>query len=166
MTTAAPVSIAASVPGSAPIFFVVPVIPDDGSVENVFYYAQAGSDEYWEKISPKDLDARRDGGDANGVMLFQPDIEAILQHTHLTGDRLDRSVTLYAGVARTLSVSTDPLPSACLFDANRFMVIPVVPHTTRGVILVFSKQSTGKSPTPVFELIATTDPEIKNGVGK
>jgi len=136
MTTAAPVSIAASVPGSAPIFFVVPVIPDDGSVENVFYYAQAGSDQYWEKISPKDLDARRGGGDANGVMLFQ------------------------------LSVTADPLPSACLFDANRFMVIPVVPHTTRGVILVFSKQSTGKSPTPVFELIATTDPEIKNGVGK
>ena len=57
MTTAAPVSIAASVPGSAPIFFVVPVIPDDGSVENVFYYAQAGSEQYWEKISPKDLDA-------------------------------------------------------------------------------------------------------------
>ena len=166
MTTAAQLSITASVPGSAPVFFVVPVIPDDGSVENVFYYAQTVGEHYWEKMSAKDLDARHGGGDANGVMLFQPDIETILQHTHLTLDRLDRSVTLYAGVARTLSVSEDPLPSACQFDGNRFMLIPVAPHTTRGVILVFSKQSTGKSPTPVFELIATTDPEIKNGVGK
>jgi hypothetical protein len=166
MTTAASLSTIAAVPGSAPIFQVVPVIPDDGSVENVFYYAPVDGEQYWEKISPKDLNTKQGGSDADGVMLYQPDVETILRHTHLTGDQLDRSVTLYAGVARTLSINEDPLPSACQFDGNRFMLVPVAPHTTRGVILVFSKRAAGKSSAPVVELIATTDPEIKNGVGK
>jgi hypothetical protein len=165
MTTAAPNAIT-SVPGSAPVFFVVPVIPDDGSVERVLYYAQADGAQEWEKISPKELNTKHGGSDADSVMLYQPDVDTILQHTHLTVDRLDRSVTLYAGVARTLSVSDDILPSACQFDGNRFMLVPVAPHTTRGVILVFSKRAAGKSSAPVVELIATTDPEIKNGVGK
>jgi len=165
MTTAAPNAFT-SVPGSAPVFFVVPVIPDDGSVERVLYYAQADGAQEWEKISPKELNTKHGGSDADSVMLYQPDVDTILQHTRLTVDRLDRTVTLYAGVARTLSVSEDILPSACQFDGNRFMLVPVAPHTTRGVILVFSKRDAGKSSAPVVELIATTDPEIKNGVGK
>jgi len=165
MTTAAP-NATSAVPGSAPIFFVVPVIPDDGSVEYVWYYAEVDGEKAWEKISAKELNTKHGGSDADSVMLYQPDVETILQHTPLTVDRLDRSVTLYAGVARTLSVSDDRLPSACQFDGNRFMLVPVAPHTTRGVILVFSKHAAGKSSAPVVELIATTDPEIKNGVGK
>lgn len=165
MTTAAPAVNTISVSGSVATFFVVPVVPDKGSVEHVFYYAQADGGQ-WEKISPKNLNAGYGGCGANQVMLYQPAIETVLKHTRLPADKLDRSVTLYAGVARTLSVSDDPLPSACLFDGNGFMVVPVAAHTARGLILVFSKQTSDASSAPVFELIATTDPEIKNGVGK
>jgi hypothetical protein len=144
---------------------VVPVLPHERDIEDVRYYAAAHGERKWKKMSSKDLDAKGQGCNANQIMLYQPGLEDILEHTDLSADMLDTSATLYAGVARTLSVGTDSLPSICSFDGNGFMTIPVKPGTTRGVILVFTKQKPGTFPPQIFTLMATTDPEIKNGVG-
>ncbi len=82
----------------------------------------------------------------------------------LAPDQLDQSVQLYAAVARTLSGS-DQLDSVYPVK-HASLTIPAKRGTVRGLILVFTQENkTGMPPLTVTRLIATTDPEIKNGVG-
>ena len=165
MTTTTSAPSPASAHHRTATYFVVPVLPDTGKTENVRYYAADQGAKQWLAISPKDLDAKGQGCDANQIRLHQPSAESVLAHTDLTAGQLDGSATLYAGVARTLSTGTDPLPSGYTVDSDGYMTIQVAQLSTRGLILVFSRTAGGDPSASVTDLIATTDPEIKNGVG-
>lgn len=145
-------------------YFVVPVVPDEGGIEEVRYYAARPDAGKWKPISSRNLNARGQGCSADCIRLHQPSREQILQHTGLHPDKLDPCATLYAGVARTLATDVELLPGTYGLE-DGFMTIPVRPDSTRGLILVFSKTVPGEFPHRVVKLIATTDPEIKNGVG-
>jgi len=94
-----------------------------------------------------------------------------LQQTHLSADvatRLqgqglspDLDVTLFAAVAKTLKGSADlPCTFVAIGPAGAASInVPVARHTRRGVVLVFRRPAGGE----VERLIATTDPEIRNG---
>lgn len=155
----------ASAQDKTAMYFVVPVLPDEHGIEEVRYYAPEPGASRWNPVRPADLDARAQGATADQVMLYQPSRADILEHTDLSADKLDTCSTLYGGVARTLETSIDTLPSICAFDGNGFMTVPVNPGSRRGLILIFTKKSGDDKPAQIVKLIATTDPEIKNGVG-
>lgn len=144
---------------------MVPVLPDEHGIEEVRYYAPQAGASQWLPVCASDLDARAQCASADQVMLYQPSRADILEHTDLGADKLDTCSTLYGGVARTLATSIDTLPSTCSFDGNGFMTVPVNPGTRRGLILIFTRKTAGDKPAQIVKLIATTDPEIKNGVG-
>lgn len=76
----------------------------------------------------------------------------------------DTGVALFAAVAKTFTVNT---PLENLFRASeddigqRYIDIPVERGTARGVVLIFRRPSEGGA----SRLIATADPEIRNGSG-
>jgi hypothetical protein len=96
------------------------------------------------------------------LTLNEPSFELVLAHTKLKKTELDLTVTLYAAVAKTLKESgNDDLGHSYSPDADGNMTIPVKADSVRGLILVFTK-GPAESPT---QLIASTDPEIKNSTG-
>lgn len=79
----------------------------------------------------------------------------------LDGRLPDPTVTLFAAVAKTLRKSCG-LPNTFVAqgaDGATWLIIPVDRKTSRGVVLVFRRPESGGAET----LIATTDPEIRNG---
>jgi len=68
-----------------------------------------------------------------------------------------QSVTLLAAVVKTIK-DDDCLPCTYLADDQQRLVLPVMPHTRRATILIFSVSNADG----VSGLIATADPEIKN----
>ena len=152
--------------GNTTIYYVVPVVPDEGSTESVYYYYKDSPVGEWIKVASSDLYSRRHGCTADQVTLQQLSPEMSHEHTGLPLARIDGSVQLYAGVARTLHTEVDPLPTGTYSAKEGVITIPVEQGTTRGVILVFSKTpERGMPPDQINQLIATTDPEIKGGVG-
>jgi hypothetical protein len=163
MTTTAPVPTTMSTSDKIATYFVVPVIPDDGSTESILYFEEVAGTEKWGRVSSKNLNARGQGRNAGKIVLLQPAPEIITGHTDLPTDKLDTTVTLYAGVAQTLIISDD-LDSVYPLSPDGTLTIPVTAHTTRGLILVFSKASS-LPPYAIMQLIGSTDPEIKNSTG-
>lgn len=160
-----PVPTTMSVSDKIATYYVVPVIPNDGSTENVMYYEEVSETEKWKKVSSKDLNARGQHRNAGKIKLLQPTTDTIITRTDLPFDMLDQTAHLYAGVARTLVVSDD-LESVYPLGHDQSLTIPVTADTARGLILVFTKApAVGMPPYPITQLIASTDPEIKNSTG-
>ncbi|MTV36308.1 hypothetical protein [Duganella radicis] len=143
-------------------YYVVPVTPDIG-IESVLYY-EGPLKSKWKSVSKKDLNAHNQGCNAGLVKLIQPSEDQILASTDLSPAQLDRTASLYCGVAKTLG-EPDQLKSYYAIDADGSLTINVSKDTTRGLILIFTQTDplNGDSTRyPVRQLIATTDPEIKN----
>ncbi|WP_343622338.1 hypothetical protein [Roseateles puraquae] len=66
-------------------------------------------------------------------------------------------IRLLAAVVKTLYENTS-LPNVIPADSHQRVVLPVLPGTRRGVILVYERIVDGQ----VVGLVASTDPEIKN----
>jgi len=166
MTKAESVPTSESVSDEIATYFVVPIIPFDNGTQNVLYYEPVSKvEKKWRKVSSKDLNARGQDRNANKILLLQPSVDMIVEHTDLGKDILDATVHLYAGVAKTFAV-TDEFESVYPLSSDRTLIIPVAPETVRGLILVFTKASgTGKKPDAITQLIASPDPEIKNSTG-
>lgn len=77
---------------------------------------------------------------------------------------IDADVGLFAAVAKTLGRSSGQRNTfEAAGEGNTACInVPVNPGTTRGVVLVFRRHAEGD----VIRLIATTDPEIRNGSGR
>lgn len=148
------------------VYYVVPIMPDTGQTESVLYgFIAAGK---WIDVQPDDLCSRRAGCTANQVTLQQLSGMPASDITGMKFDagQIDGSVQLFAGVARTLEVAIDPIPTTMYSAQGGLLTIPVEPGTTRGLILVFTKTPEPGMPADrITQLIATTDPEIKGGVG-
>ena len=150
-------------------FYVVPVVPDSIDTETVLYYQDGQHDEpLWVPANPKDLNARDQRCSANKVRLVQPSQPDTRRGTGLPLSKLDATVRLYAGVAKTLD-AWDDLKSVYALETDGSLIIDVAADSTRGLILVFTQTQTavigGTPPYPVARLIASTDPEIKNSTG-
>lgn len=151
--------------GKPATFYVVPVTPDV-SIENVLYY-EGPLKSHWTLVSSKDLNARKQDCNAGAIMLFQPTEDQILTSTSLKPTQLDPTVSLYAGVVKTLGMS-DHLESYYALALDGTLTINVDANTTRGLILIFTQSEPLSGATtryPITKLIATTDPEIKNSIG-
>ena len=145
-------------------YYVVPVIPGEGSTETVLYYEESPTSDNWRLVSPKDLNAKHQGGNENKIKLLQPTPERIEKFAGLPSGILDETARLYAGVARAFAMYDDQGSVYPLCDGA--LTIPVTSNTVRGLILIFTKgPASGTSPYPVTQLIASTDPEIKNSTG-
>jgi hypothetical protein len=134
-------------------YLVVPVIPQQTTSESVLYFhAVQGSNE-WVPVSPKDLNAKVKNHNANKIRLKQPSDDEVKAHANLFPDYFDDAAQL------------DGLKSMFTPGDDGVMTIPVNPGTTRGLILLFTKASDPDHPQLVTQLIASTDPEIKNSTG-
>ena len=149
-------------------YYLIPVIPGDGGSESVLFYevlTKPGEHEtYWRRVSEKSLNSRSkaQGRQSEFVCLVQPlpdDLPGELRKKL----HIDPSVTLFAGVAKTLDADylLPNLYSATKVDGRFTMVLTVVERTVRGLILVFVKDVPGEI-VPRFQLIASTDPQITN----
>lgn len=146
-------------------YYVIPVVPGEGSTENVLYYEELSKADKWKDVSPKNLNAKGQGHNADKIRLLQPTTATIIARTGLPVEILDQTANLYAGVARTLAVSEE-LPGVYPLGTDGALTIPVTVGTVRGLILVFTQApASGVLPRPVTQLIASTDPEIKNSTG-
>jgi hypothetical protein len=142
-------------------YFVVPVLPDEGSSQTVLYFTGELSSGTWTPIQPNEINAQTTKHKTNCVTLTQPDPATILARTN-PPVQVDPNVTLFAAVARTLNLS-ESLDILFKINSTGGVDIPVAPNTKRGVILIFTKAATaGGEPT---QLIASPDPEIKNSIG-
>jgi hypothetical protein len=164
MSNTEPVATTESASDNPATYLVVPVIPQQTTSESVLYFhAVQGSNE-WIPVSPKDLNAKVKNHNANKIRLKQPSDDEVKAHANLFPDYFDEAAQLYAGVAKTLG-QDDGLKSMFTPGDDGVMTIPVNPGTTRGLILVFTKASDPDHPQLVTQLIASTDPEIKNSTG-
>lgn len=158
-TEAVPATV--SVQGNNATYYVVPVLSTGSTTQNTCYFEPGSSKgDKWKKVSPQNLNSKAQGLDSGSVTLCQPAWEEIIAYAGLPSGQLDQTATLYAAVAKTLKVS-DTLQSFFSPTIDGTMTIPVTAATARGVILVFSKTPPGGG--GVTQLIASTDPEIKNG---
>ncbi|RZL40177.1 MAG: hypothetical protein EOP35_01600 [Rubrivivax sp.] len=116
----------------------------------------------WQPVAPNKIDTDKD---SNSITFQQQshlaaDVAAQLQER---GEEPDLDVSLFAAVAKTLQ-GTAELPrtfQAIGHDGATSITIPVDQHTRRGVVLVFRRPVAGAAE----RLIATADPEIRNGSG-
>ena len=136
------------------LYFVVPLIgPADNVIPCAYFNAR------WERIpSPKPLDTVN----TNAIMFAQQSVglspDVLVQ---LGNSKPDTSVTLFVAVAKTLEKPSG-LPNTFVatgLDQATTVTLPVGPGTRRGVVLVFRRPASGNAQT----LIATSDPEIRNG---
>jgi hypothetical protein len=128
------------------LYFVLPRQDVQGLLRCTYY------DNEGNEVPGDGLDAHAQGHDADFLCLRQ------LQAP--SGDPGASAFTLLAGVAKTLRGNCG-LPNTFLADAGGRLVLPVMPGTRRGLILVFTVTST----LGVQALVATSDPEIKNTSG-
>jgi hypothetical protein len=134
-------------------YYVVPIVPGSGgTTENCFYYEKIATKDghEWVKVPAKELNSKNGRQDRSSDLV---------QEINPPGT-YDPSVTLFAGVAKTFDADRHltNLFLAGVHQGRPIMVIPVADQTRRGVILVFAKESGNV----ITELIASTDPEIKN----
>ena len=146
-------------------YFVVPVQQaDNGSTQAVEYYEACGSGD-WRQVGDKDLNSSGQGCFSDLLSLTQPKPEDVEKHAKQAYDRLERNVTLFAGVAKTFE-GNEYLPN--YYTANKVgevpvLVMSVIRHTVRGVILIFTRTAEGSfGAGPILDLVASKDPEIKN----
>ena len=132
-------------------FFVLPLVPDDGSpVQPCAYFDEKGH-----RLPHAILDSRNHGANTDFVRIVQPELSG-LPAAALAGLAIDTEAHLFAGVARTFDEDLG-LPS--LFQASgQAMVVPVAHRTRRGMILVFNVVRDGR----VIALRPSADPEIQN----
>jgi hypothetical protein len=163
MTTTERATIDASLPDNIADYFVVAIKSGDDNVQSIMYYETDRDSDQWKKVSAKNLNAKgRVGG---YIRLSQPDIKEVILRTELSYDKLDETVQLFAGVAKTL-FGEDKKHDNLFGLENGAMLIPVTKNTVRGLILIFSKVGVGGSLAgKVMQLIASPDPEIKNSTG-
>ncbi|PIM50955.1 hypothetical protein CS062_22380 [Roseateles chitinivorans] len=135
-------------------YFVVPLIGSAGSVLKCAYFDANG----WRVPAEHPLDTRF----TNAIKFVQlPDSLKAHAVSQLGDSALDDSALLFAAVAKTLD-KTCALPNTFLATEEggaTSLTIPVGLGTRRGVVLVFRRPATGGA----HDLIATTDPEIRNG---
>jgi hypothetical protein len=147
-------------------YYVIPVtMLSPGGTQGVEYF-QANGGSAWERVPSNKLDSGSQSCRGDLVKLTQPSEYEIEKHAPDMLMRLDRSVTLFAGVAKTLS-GDEMLPafySATMIDNRPVMVISVMKRTVRGVILIFTRMDDAKGTlaVPIMDLVASSDPEIKN----
>ncbi|WP_457355351.1 hypothetical protein [Roseateles sp. P5_D6] len=117
-------------------------------------------DSGWKPLLAGQLDTDTD---SNSITFQQQthlpeDVTKLLQGQ---GSEPDLDVTLFAAIAKTLQGSADlPRTFLAIGAAGAASInIPVERHTKRGVVLVFRKPAGGQAE----RLIATADPEIRNG---
>ena len=90
------------------------------------------------------------------VRIVQPTYEQ-MQENGVDLNAVDTELTLFAGVAKTLNGSYD-VPNL-LSASNGALIVPVARTTTRGLVLIFTRQRDGV----MVDLVASSDPLIKNG---
>lgn len=148
------------------IYFVVPLMPmapqSDGlpteSLVRCAYFDTA-----WKPVDSKNLVT-----DANSnviTFLQQGEVSAsVLKYLQdQYGSEPDTGVSMFAAVAKTLKFDTD-LPRTFLASGHRGAAsidVQVQLNSARGVVLIFRKPAEGGAQ----KLIATADPEIRNGSG-
>jgi hypothetical protein len=144
------------------VYYVVPVRTGNDVTLAVWYYQQVASS-MWARVYAKDLDS----GGAAAVTLQQPTPDQIVECTNLRHEDIDPTVQLFVAVARNLGVEDPHQNSYSAVDGA--VTIDVGSGSTRALILVFTKAKlwTGQASdaADVGQLMSTTEPEIKNGVG-
>jgi hypothetical protein len=152
-----------------PLYFAVPVLRADNGAEDVHYYAPTGPDRWkckWRKLDhPPVLNSKSQKFFGDLIMVVQPTEKQVHDYAP-DKPMLDPTVTLFAGVAKTLG-SDNLLPN--FYMAQKVNDLPalavsVVDKTRRGLILNFVRRdiTSNMVPAPVVGLMASTDPEIKN----
>jgi hypothetical protein len=118
----------------------------------------------WQPRSARELVV--DPGTADFVALMQAPPEQVPAQVLLDlvreGLRPDVGVGLFAAVVKTLDQEHGGLPNTFVATGDpqaAQVLLPVRRGTTRGVILVFRRPALGATAV----LVASTDPEIKNG---
>ncbi|MDR7334581.1 hypothetical protein [Roseateles asaccharophilus] len=146
------------------VYFVVPLKPkvaqaDPGPTENLVQCAYFDSS--WQPVSSKQINT-----DANsGSITFQQQgqMPASALDTLDEGVEPDKGVALFSAVAKTLEFDCK-MPSTFMAVTRKGLgsvEVPVESRTTRGVVLIFRRPAEGGAQ----KLIATADPEIRNGSG-
>lgn len=145
-------------------YLVLPVEPreppaDDDGVQRCRYYTPD-----WQPRSARELAV--EPGTADFIALVQaPPTEVpaqVVLELAREGLRPDVGVGLFAAVAKTLGQEHGGLPNTLVATGDpqaAQVLLPVRRGTTRGVILVFRRPALGATAV----LVASTDPEIKNG---
>ena len=130
-------------------YTVVPCWNDRGLMQCIYLNAQGYS------VPPDSLNCQDQGFSVDFLCIqgVRPAPPAAALH----GLKTVEGAVLLAAVAKTLQATT-LLPNTFMADAEQRIVFPVMPQTTRGVILVFSITS----PDGRVDLVARQDPEIKN----
>jgi hypothetical protein len=128
----------------------------------VWYYKQV-NDKEWVRVHAKELHVTG----TNQVILQQPSADLVTQFTNLRTVDLDLTVQLFVVVARNLGA---PDTSQHSYSAvGGAVTVDTLPGTRRGLILVFTKKAVVTANTleaaDVGQLMSTTEPEIKNGIG-
>lgn len=136
-------------------YYVIPLKGDTNAPPAVDYYVEQGKK--WIPVPDKVLDSSPYTVRTDFVRLVQPGFRQMQDHGIDTGT-VDGSLTLFAGVAKTLQGDFG-VPN--LFQvSDGALVVPVARHTSRGVILIFTKRNEAGA---TVDLVASSDPVIKNG---
>jgi hypothetical protein len=135
-------------------FYVVPwtlTTVNNGSVETVLVECRY-FDDRWNRVDHKPMNSE--------LSFFQLTQRATTQKGEKPPKELD--LTLMSAVAKTLDRPCNLTNSFIATGKPRAtsLILPVLPGTKRGVILVFRSPAAGDT---VDWLVATADPEIKNG---
>lgn len=133
-------------------YYVVPFkTPKDAGYQRCGYFTSE-----WMGITSNALNSRATGFDTDFVRLVQPTLKEMLDHG-VDVSQVDADAKLFAGVAKTLGQNL-ALPN--LFGViDGQLILPVADRTQRGLVLIFTHAVDGS----VTRLVASTDPEIKNG---
>jgi len=114
----------------------------------------------WQNVDSNDI-ATLDGSDGVTFLQFRELPEAGQAAVKALGREPDLDVSLFAGVAKTLACDRN-LPRTFVADDGEqgaSLTVPVDLNTRRGVVLVFRRPAGGEA----LGLVATADPEIRNG---
>ncbi len=160
MTSSAAVS--AQSPDDVPVYYLVPVRTGNDVTLAVWYY-QALTPSQWTRVAAKELNSNNQ----SQVILQQASAGQIIDCTNLRAEDLDLTVQLYVAVARNL-YGDDPHPNSyTAVDGAVTIDVSTGADMTRALILVFTKNGSLSSAQVgnIDQLMSTTEPEIKNGVG-
>ena len=110
-------------------------------------------------VPPDELDCAAQDGNVDFVCLQA--MTAQVPSGIASDYALVTNATLFSAVVKTVGTHTC-LPNTYLADSHQRLVLPVMPQTSRATILVFALASAANT-GEIGGLIATGDPEIKNG---
>jgi hypothetical protein len=142
-----PVTTVADLPMST--YMVIPFLDQNGVLRCTYLDAS------YQPVRSDQLDCHAQGFKVDFLCIrpVQADLPTALRRD---ADAVD-SLVLFAAVAKTLNGS-GTMQNMVLADEFQRIVLPVMPGTRRGVILVFKRMAADGA----CGLIASTDPEIKN----